>query len=47
MDCRCVRLSLMQKLPGMFHFGKFTVRQAKEFMRARGINMRPAEELAS
>ncbi|CAG0961400.1 cyclase [Planctomycetaceae bacterium] len=32
---------------GMFHFGRFTVRQAKEFMRARGINMRPAEELAS
>jgi imidazole glycerol-phosphate synthase subunit HisF len=32
---------------GMFHFGKFTVRQAKEFMRARGINMRPVEELAS
>ncbi len=25
---------------GMFHFGKYTVREAKEFMRARGIEVR-------
>jgi cyclase len=25
---------------GIFHFGKYTIREAKEFMRARGIEVR-------
>jgi imidazole glycerol-phosphate synthase subunit HisF len=28
---------------GIFHFGSFTVKEAKEYLRGRGFNMRPVE----